>query len=43
MNLRKQKEEKADSSILPVLVKRTLAKYGYPPDKQVKAIETVLK
>lgn len=26
-----------------VLVKRTLTKYGYPPDKQAKAIETVLK
>jgi len=26
-----------------VIVKRTLTKYGYPPDKQVKAIETVLK
>jgi type I restriction enzyme R subunit len=28
---------------LMVLVKRTLTKYGYPPDKQAKAIETVLK
>ncbi len=28
---------------LMVLVKRTLSKYGYPPDKQLKAIETVLK
>ncbi len=28
---------------LMVLVKRTLAKYGYPPDKQQKAIDTVLK
>ncbi|MFT4062114.1 MAG: DUF3387 domain-containing protein [Edaphocola sp.] len=28
---------------LMVLVKRTLNKYGYPPDKQAKAIETVLK
>ncbi len=28
---------------LMVLVKRTLTKYGYPPDKQPKAIETVLK
>lgn len=28
---------------LMVLVRRTLAKYGYPPDKQPKAIETVLK
>jgi type I restriction enzyme R subunit len=28
---------------LMVLVKRTLNKYGYPPDKQQKAIETVLK
>ncbi|GAB4022549.1 MAG: hypothetical protein Fur0010_25780 [Bdellovibrio sp.] len=28
---------------LMVLVKRTLTKYGYPPDKQLKAIETVLK
>ncbi|MBX3009782.1 MAG: type I restriction endonuclease subunit R [Melioribacteraceae bacterium] len=26
-----------------VLVKRTLSKYGYPPDKQQKAIDTVLK
>jgi len=26
-----------------VLVKRTLTKYGYPPDKQQKAIDTVLK
>jgi type I restriction enzyme R subunit len=26
-----------------VLVRRTLNKYGYPPDKQPKAIETVLK
>ncbi|MBV6429264.1 MAG: hypothetical protein KIPDCIKN_03815 [Haliscomenobacter sp.] len=28
---------------LRVLVKRTLRKYGYPPDKQAKATETVLK
>ncbi|MGB4575672.1 MAG: type I restriction endonuclease subunit R [Paludibacter sp.] len=28
---------------LMVLVKRTLTKWGYPPDKQAKAIETVLK
>ena len=28
---------------LMVLVKRTLTKYGYPPDKQKKAVETVLK
>lgn len=28
---------------LKVLVRRTLNKYGYPPDKQEKAIETVLK
>lgn len=28
---------------LMVIVKRTLTKYGYPPDKQQKAIETVLK
>lgn len=28
---------------LMVLVKRTLTKYGYPPDKQAKAIETVMK
>jgi len=28
---------------LMVLVKRTLTKWGYPPDKQPKAIETVLK
>ncbi len=28
---------------LMVLVRRTLTKYGYPPDKQLKAIETVLK
>jgi type I restriction enzyme, R subunit len=28
---------------LMVLVKRTLTKWGYPPDKQAKAVETVLK
>ena len=28
---------------LMVLVKRTLKKYGYPPDKQQKAVDTVLK
>ena len=28
---------------LMVLVKRTLTKYGYPPDKQKEAIDTVLK
>ena len=28
---------------LMVLVKRTLNKYGYPPDKQQSAIDTVLK
>ena len=28
---------------LRVLVKRTLRKYGYPPDMQPKAIETVLE
>lgn len=28
---------------LMVLVRRTLTKWGYPPDKQAKAIETVLK
>jgi type I restriction enzyme R subunit len=28
---------------LMVLVRRTLTKYGYPPDKQQKAIETVMK
>jgi len=28
---------------LKVIVRRTLNKYGYPPDKQIKAIETVLK
>lgn len=28
---------------LMVAVRRTLSKYGYPPDKQAKAIETVLK
>ncbi|WP_276501763.1 type I restriction endonuclease subunit R [Terrimonas pollutisoli] len=28
---------------LMVLVRRTLTKYGYPPDKQPKAIETVMK
>ncbi|MBW7859158.1 MAG: DUF3387 domain-containing protein [Leptonema sp. (in: Bacteria)] len=26
-----------------VIVKRTLNKYGYPPDKQQAAIDTVLK
>lgn len=30
-------------SRLMVLVRRTLKKYGYPPDKQAKAIDTVLK
>jgi len=28
---------------LMVIVKRTLTKWGYPPDKQAKAIDTVLK
>ena len=28
---------------LRVLVKRTLAKFGYPPDKQLIATETVLQ
>jgi type I restriction enzyme R subunit len=28
---------------LKVLVRRTLTKYGYPPDKQEKAIQTVMK
>jgi len=28
---------------LMVVVRRTLTKYGYPPDKQQKAIDTVLK
>ena len=28
---------------LMVLVKRTLTKYGYPPDKQQKAVDTVLR
>ena len=28
---------------LMVLVRRTLAKHGYPPDKQQKAIDTILK
>ena len=28
---------------LRVMVKRTLAQYGYPPDKQAIATETVLK
>jgi len=28
---------------LMVIVRRTLNKWGYPPDKQAKAIETVLK
>jgi len=28
---------------LRVLVRRTLAKYGYPPDKQQEAIRTVLE
>jgi type I restriction enzyme, R subunit len=26
-----------------VIVRRTLNKYGYPPDKQQKAVDTVLK
>ena len=33
----------SDRAKLMVLVKRTLTKYGYPPDKQQKAIDTVLK
>ena len=28
---------------LMVLVKRTLNKYGYPPDKQEKAVQTILE
>jgi type I restriction enzyme R subunit len=28
---------------LKVIVKRTLRKYGYPPDMQILATETVLK
>jgi len=28
---------------LMVLVRRTLNKYGYPPDKQQRAVETVMK
>lgn len=28
---------------LMVLVKRTLNRYGYPPDKQQKAIDTILE
>ncbi len=28
---------------LMVIVRRTLNKYGYPPDKQKKAIDTVMK
>ena len=28
---------------LMVLVRRTLTKYGYPPDKQQQAVDTVLK
>lgn len=50
----KLKEGKANTTIdwtiresarakLMVLVKRTLNKYGYPPDKQERAITTVLK
>ncbi|MBV6419055.1 MAG: hypothetical protein DAHOPDDO_00265 [Ignavibacteriaceae bacterium] len=34
---------KSASAKLMVLVRRTLTKYGYPPDKQQKAIDTVLK
>ena len=29
--------------MLPVIVKRTLRQYGYPPDMQKLATETVLK
>lgn len=32
-----------ESARLMVIVKRTLTKWGYPPDKQAKAIDTVLK
>lgn len=28
---------------LMVIVRRTLNKYGYPPDKQQKAVDTVMK
>jgi type I restriction enzyme R subunit len=28
---------------LMVIVSRTLKKYGYPPDKQQKAVDTVMK
>ena len=28
---------------LMVIVRRTLNKYGYPPDKQLKAVDTILK
>jgi len=35
-------KENAQATLM-VLVRRTLKKYGYPPDKQQKAINTVLK
>jgi type I restriction enzyme R subunit len=28
---------------LMVILRRTLNKYGYPPDKQQKAVDTVMK
>jgi len=35
-------EESAWAKVMAI-VKRTLNKYGYPPDKQQKAVDTVLK
>ncbi|HYV94995.1 MAG TPA: type I restriction enzyme endonuclease domain-containing protein [Chitinophagales bacterium] len=36
-------DDQVKAAAVAVLVKRTLTKYGYPPDKQQKAIDTVLK
>ena len=36
-------EKQSVRAKLRVMVKRILRKYGYPPDKQAKAIHTVLQ
>ncbi|HPU94132.1 MAG TPA: DUF3387 domain-containing protein [Candidatus Saccharicenans sp.] len=36
------KKKKVPEAYLRTLVKRTLRKYNYPPDKQEKATQTVL-
>lgn len=39
----KKTDAELESAHLRVLVKRILRKYGYPPDKQEKATQTVLE